>query len=300
MSPDGISRLKQEFDEFLGTTVRELFSSGTVPFLVEPVNYSLTAPGKRLRPMLCMMFANYRGPSDSSILFAAAAVECIHTYSLVHDDLPAMDNDDLRRGRLTCHKAYSEWAAILAGDALNTFAFELLAEANFAGAGLSDAIRILARAGGRTGMVSGQALDLENERGRGQALANKHEILGQIHLRKTAALIAASCELGALISGLNRELVSDFGTKLGLLFQITDDLLDAHGSKDAGKATGKDAAAGKLTYPAVFGLKEAERICDELTQDTLTALGKTGLTESVKSYSHALERLTVELKDRSR
>lgn len=297
MNPDGISTHKQDFEEFLNTTVRDLFSTQAVSFLIEPVLYSLNAPGKRLRPLLCMTFANYGDRSNVSTLFAAAAIECIHSYSLVHDDLPAMDNDDLRRGRPTCHKAYSEWAAILAGDALNTFAFELLARANLPASGLSDAILILSQSGGRTGMVSGQALDLENERGRGLALANKQEMLAEIHSRKTAALISAACEIGALIAGSDRTIAAEFGRKLGLLFQVTDDLLDAKGSKEAGKATGKDAAAGKLTYPAVFGMAETERICDQLTQETLSILATTALPRPSIEY---LEQLTRQLKERSR
>ncbi|MBL8021873.1 MAG: polyprenyl synthetase family protein [Leptospirales bacterium] len=297
MNPDGANTNKQDFEDFLNSTVRDLFSNQAVPFLIEPVLYSLNAPGKRLRPLLLMTFANYNDRSNTSTLFAAAAIECIHSYSLVHDDLPAMDNDDLRRGRPTCHKAYSEWAAILAGDALNTFAFELLAQANLEGNALSDAIMILSQAGGRIGMVSGQALDLENERGRGLALTNKQEMLTEIHSRKTAALISAACEIGAVIARGDRVLASEFGRKLGLLFQVTDDMLDAKGSTEAGKATGKDAAAGKLTYPAVFGMKETEMICDQLTQETLSILARTALSRSSMDY---LEQLTRQLKERSR
>jgi len=300
LSDSEISLLREEFEQFLGEA-GEIFSNGTVADLSAPVLYSLSAPGKRLRPVLCMMFGGYQNKTQSrGLLFAAAALECIHTYSLIHDDLPAMDNDDLRRGIPTCHKKFSEWAAILAGDALNTFAFELLAEA-YEPVLLPEAVKTLARKGGRVGMIAGQALDLKNERGSSSqespSNANLQDTLQNIHLRKTAALIQASCVLGSLYAKTETESASGFGETLGLLFQVSDDLLDARGSNDAGKATLKDAKAGKLTYPFLYGMEESMRICADLETRALSYLARAPISETRR---HALAELTRSLKDRTR
>lgn len=263
------------FNAFLTEYALPWLRERSVPALAGPMVYSLDAPGKRLRPTLCLLAAGVDPATRpfAPAYYAAAALECIHTYSLIHDDLPAMDDDDLRRGRPACHRAYSEWAAILAGDALNTFAFELLARPYAPGAAssalpdLADLVRILAEAAGPTGMVGGQTLDVENEKtGSGARLdeSARRQLLEQIHLWKTAALIRAACELGACFAGLqDRTAMRAWGEGLGLLFQMADDWIDATGDERiAGKAVGKDAALGKLTYPGVYGLSAARELAE--------------------------------------
>lgn len=266
------------FNAFLTEHALPWLRERSVPALAGPMVYSLDAPGKRLRPTLCLLAAGVDPAARpfAPAYYAAAALECIHTYSLIHDDLPAMDDDDLRRGRPACHRAYSEWAAILAGDALNTYAFELLARPYASGSdaaastlpNLADLVRILAEASGPAGMVGGQTLDVENEKtGSGARLdeSARRRLLEQIHLWKTAALIRAACELGACFAGqADRSAMRAWGERLGLLFQIADDLIDATGDERiAGKAVGKDAALGKLTYPGVYGLSATRGLAEE-------------------------------------
>ena len=197
---------------------------------------------------------------------AACALEMIHTYSLIHDDLPAMDNDDLRRGRPTLHKAYNEALAILAGDALLTMAFDLLASA-----GNIRVVREVACASGAAGMVGGQVLDMESEGGR----ADLHQ-LRRIHASKTGALIRCAVRCGALLGGAEDamlEALTRYGERLGLAFQIADDILDVVGEQEAlGKTVGSDAARGKSTYPALVGLEEARRLAAEAAQSAVDAL----------------------------
>jgi geranylgeranyl diphosphate synthase type II len=258
-------------------------SPGCPPALLEAMRYSLLAPGKRLRPLLVILAAEACGGHDTAALPAAGAVEMIHTYSLIHDDLPAMDDDDLRRGLPTCHKKFGEATAILAGDALLTMAFQVLAE-GYPPATAAACCRELARGAGASGMVGGQADDLAWEK-RGGALAD----LEALHARKTGALFRACLQLGALAAQGERpggpdaglvEALDGYGRCFGLAFQITDDLLDVGGSADqAGKRVGKDAARGKLTYPGLLGADEsrgrAERLCRE-AQDHLAPLGPGG------------------------
>lgn len=241
---------------------------GCPPVLMEAMRYSLLAPGKRLRPILVLMAAEACGGSDEIALPAACAVEMIHTYSLVHDDLPAMDDDDLRRGLPTCHKQFGEAAAILVGDALLTLAFEVLAT-QCPPATAAASCRELARASGAVGMVGGQAEDLAWEK-RGGTL----ETLIELHGRKTGALFRASLKLGALAArgekpgGPEPALLAaldGYGRCFGLAFQITDDLLDVEGSAEqTGKRVHKDAARGKLTYPGILGVGESRRRAMEL------------------------------------
>jgi geranylgeranyl diphosphate synthase type II len=249
--------------------------------LLEAMRYSLLAPGKRLRPTLVCLAAEACG-REGDPWPAACAVEMVHAYSLVHDDLPAMDDDDLRRGQPTCHKKFGEAMAILAGDALLTMAFQVLAEGyppTTAGA----CCRELARAAGAAGMVGGQVDDLAWERdepGRERTL----EGLEALHGRKTGALIRASLRLGALASqapelpdeGLLARL-DGYGRCLGLAFQITDDLLDAEGEAEAaGKAVRKDEARGKLTYPGLLGPAESHRRAESLAEEARACLAPLG------------------------
>jgi geranylgeranyl diphosphate synthase type II len=247
------------------------------------MRYSLLAPGKRLRPVLVFLAAEACGGEDGAALPGAAAVEMIHTYSLIHDDLPAMGDDDLRRGLPTCHKKFGEALAILAGDALLTMAFEVLA-AGYPPATAAACCRELARGAGACGMVGGQVDDLAWEKRGGQL----HD-LEQLHARKTGALFRACLRLGAFVAQGERpggpdpravEALDQYGRCFGLAFQITDDLLDVEGSADqTGKGVQKDAARGKLTYPGLLGIAEsrdrAERLCQE-AQDHLAPLGAAG------------------------
>ena len=220
------------------------------------IRWSLFAGGKRFRPALLLATGQTFGASVEDLLRAACALEMIHTYSLIHDDLPSMDNDDLRRGRPTCHIKFDEATAILAGDALQTLAFQTIAEDE----GLAPALRVqliaeIARAAGTPeGMVAGQAHDLA---------AESRDVAGSelelIHHRKTGALIRAAARCGAIIAGASDgalEAVTEYATNLGLLFQITDDLLDVTATaEDLGKTPGKDARSRKATYPAVYGIE---------------------------------------------
>ena len=220
------------------------------------IRWSLFAGGKRFRPALLLATGQTFGAAQNDLLRTACALEMIHTYSLIHDDLPAMDNDDLRRGRPTCHVKFDDATAILAGDALQTLAFQTIAEDER----LSPELRVqliaeIARAAGTPeGMVAGQALDLEAE-----SRDVSVEELERIHHRKTGALIRAAARCGAIIAGANQkelEAVTDYATNLGLLFQITDDLLDVTATaEDLGKTPGKDVRARKATYPALYGIE---------------------------------------------
>jgi geranylgeranyl diphosphate synthase, type II len=227
--------------------------------LFEAMRYMALGGGKKVRPALVLLAAEACGGSVEEALPAAAAVEMVHTYSLIHDDLPAMDNDDLRHGRPSCHKAFGEALAILAGDALLTEAFAVLAGQVPDAAKARRLARELAAAAGAVGMVGGQAADLEAER-RQDA---DERLLKVIHRRKTARLIEASAALGALSAGASEHYersLREYGTHLGLAFQIADDVLDAEGTTVMlGKTAGKDAAAGKLTYVRCYGLEAARR-----------------------------------------
>jgi geranylgeranyl diphosphate synthase type II len=237
--------------------------------LREAMRYSLLAPGKRLRPILVVMAAEACCGEEASPWPAACAVEMIHAYSLIHDDLPAMDDDDLRRGQPTCHKKFGEALAILAGDALLTMAFQVLAE-GYPAAVASSCCRELARAAGAAGMVGGQVDDLAWEQGGERNV----EGLEDLHLRKTGALIRASLRLGVLAAYASRngpppqellERLDGYGRCLGLAFQIIDDLLDVEGqAEQTGKRVGKDAARGKLTYPGFLGAAESRRRAERL------------------------------------
>jgi geranylgeranyl diphosphate synthase type II len=256
------------------------------PRLIEAIDYSFSAGGKRLRPVLTLECfraccdeadSNTASHGEASALAAAAAMELIHTFSLVHDDLPAMDNDDLRRGRPTNHKVFGEAMAILAGDAMVTMAFELIA-ADAEAAVVPAMVRELAQAAGPCGMIGGQVLDMDGEN-RSLSLPE----LQRLHRMKTGALLTCSCRLGALAAGASAaklSAVSEFGRHLGLAFQIVDDVLDVTSTPEQmGKATGKDAGKGKNTYPALLGLEgsqhEAQRQL-RLALSEIEGLGESG------------------------
>ncbi|HTB23339.1 MAG TPA: farnesyl diphosphate synthase [bacterium] len=243
--------------------------------LKQAMEYSLLAPGKRLRPVLVIAAAEACGAAAAKVLPTACAFEALHTYSLIHDDLPAMDDDDLRRGRPTCHKAFDEATAILAGDALLTLAFELVAKnAEVRGVDAAHALeasRVLARAAGGQGMVGGQMADIEAE-GRAIGLSG----LKAIHAGKTGALITAALECGAVLAGAKaprRKALALFGRHLGLAFQVADDILNVVGDQaKLGKRVGSDAAAHKATYPALLGLQNAKKTAHNEFQSALAAL----------------------------
>ncbi len=240
------------------------------------MRYSLFAGGKRLRPALCLAAADACGGPIENALPLACAVECIHTYSLIHDDLPAMDNDDFRRGRPTCHKVFGEAIAILAGDALLTIAFEIAARAKpqprYSAA---DMVLELACAAGSRELVGGQVADLEAEGKRISAAALK-----RIHQRKTAALIRSALRLGGMsvnCSPASLRALTSFGTYVGLAFQVIDDILDVtQTSEQLGKTAGKDVAAGKATYPSIVGLEKSQKIAAKLTDRAFSALKPLG------------------------
>jgi geranylgeranyl diphosphate synthase type II len=227
--------------------------------LLQALRYSLLAPGKRLRPLLVLLACEACGGPLDAALPAACALEMVHAYSLVHDDLPAMDDDDLRRGQPTCHKQFGEATAILVGDGLQALAFETISRVE-PPALAARCVRELATAAGVAGMVGGQMDDLAWEGRAGGTLA----VLEAIHRRKTGALITAALRIGGLIGTggetASLDALTRFGASLGLAFQIADDLLDATGrAEDAGKGVGKDAGRGKLTYPGLLGLDESRR-----------------------------------------
>ena len=259
----------------LETALDELLPRASVPplRLHEAMRYSVLGGGKRIRPLLTYATGEALGIDPARLDRPACAVEFIHAYSLIHDDLPAMDDDDLRRGRPTCHRAFDDATAILAGDALQTLAFQALAEAT----GLDARIRIamveqLARASGSRGMVGGQALDLEAE---GKALDVAR--LEHIHIHKTGALIRASVQMGILAHGSldadRAERLDRYAKCLGLAFQIQDDVLDVEGDTALiGKTAGRDQALDKATYPALVGLAEAKEMAADLIGEALTAI----------------------------
>jgi geranylgeranyl diphosphate synthase type II len=243
------------------------------------MNYSLLAGGKRLRPALCLSCAALFGLEAASVLPFAAALECIHSYSLIHDDLPAMDDDDLRRGKPSSHKQFGEATAILAGDALLTDAFSLMASVGLPGASSPlpaertlRALRAVALAAGSPGMVGGQYLDMLYT---ARKDATREEIR-EMQAAKTGALIAASCLSGALLAGAEEKdcgQVEAYGRSLGLAFQIVDDILDETGDEAVlGKPVGSDAAGGKLTWPALLGLEKSRELADEAGREALKAL----------------------------
>jgi geranylgeranyl diphosphate synthase type II len=231
------------------------------------MRYSLFAGGKRVRPILCMASAEAVSSEVPGIETAACVLELVHTYSLIHDDLPALDNDDLRRGRPTCHKVFGEAMAVLAGDALLTLAFEVLSKLNGVdGEKKTALVRELATAAGTVGgMIGGQVNDLE-----GEGKAPDAALLEAIHRAKTGALLTASVRMGAIYAGASQgqlDALTRYGRHVGLAFQIVDDLLDVEQSSEAlGKTAGKDAQQHKITFPAVYGIEESRRMAESERQ----------------------------------
>jgi len=242
--------------------------------LIESMKYSLFAGGKRLRPMLALAAYDLFGKDVGEVMPYACALEMIHTYSLIHDDLPAMDNDDYRRGKLTNHKVYGEGIAILAGDGLLNYSFEIMLENALKQKNLYPHIRSIkeiAGSAGISGMIGGQVVDLESEN-----KTIKEEILNYIHINKTAALIIAPLKVGAIIGGAKEEDIKnmgEIGLNLGLAFQIKDDILDVIGDESKlGKSTGSDMEKHKSTYPSLIGLEASIERVKELTDNVISLL----------------------------
>ena len=276
------SRLNQfNLDAFLASSTASvntaldhfLPSEKTRPATIHrAMRYSLFAGGKRMRPALVLAAAAACGGREADALPLACAVECIHTYSLIHDDLPAMDNDDYRRGKLTNHKVFGEGIAVLAGDALLTQAFEIAAQAKaWPRYPHRDLIREIAQASGSLQLIAGQVADLEGE-GKKTSVAQ----LKYIHERKTSALLGCSARLGGMsanCSPAQLKALTDFGYHVGLAFQVIDDILDVtQTSEKLGKTAGKDTKARKATYPAIVGLKRSQKIAADLTSKAFAAL----------------------------
>ena len=243
--------------------------------IVQAMKYSLMADGKRIRPVLCLAAAEAVGGKPQTVLPAACALEIVHTYSLIHDDLPAMDNDDLRRGKPTCHVAFDEATAILAGDALLTLAFQVLSSVQFTGenqaSGWLKVIHIISTAAGYQGMIRGQMLDMASE---GQHLTVNE--LKSMHALKTGALIEASLLCGALLADARKrqmKMLKTYARNIGLAFQVTDDILNVEGNpKEMGKAVGTDELREKSTYPAILGLETSRQFAKNLVEKALQAL----------------------------
>jgi geranylgeranyl diphosphate synthase type II len=264
------------------------FQGGEAARLGEAMRYSLEAGGKRVRPILCLLAAEAVGGTAAQALPGALALEYIHTYSLIHDDLPAMDDDDLRRGRPTNHKVYGEGHAILAGDGLLTEAFGVLATADLDPVRRAQALALLAEGAGWRGMVGGQALDLEGE----TLAAYDLDHLRLIHRLKTGALLRASVEIGAVLGGAASEeqaALRAYGEAIGLAFQIQDDILDATATEaDLGKRAGKDAGRGKITYPSLLGLDGARNALSEATETALCHLASLPNRSSLAAWARYL------------
>jgi geranylgeranyl diphosphate synthase type II len=247
------------------------FDDGCPNQLAEAIRYALLGPGKRLRPRLVLLATEACGGAVEAAMPAACAIEMVHAYSLVHDDLPAMDDDDLRRGRPTCHKQYGEALAILVGDALLARAFELLAAEVSPAAIAAKCCAVLGRAAGASALVGGQADDLAMAERNGVEPDGNLAELEAIHRRKTGALIVAALELGGVVaSGTPTQLESlkAYGRNVGLAFQITDDLLDVAGNQEAvGKRLAKDVDRGKLTFPRLMGVESSRRNAEKLVDE---------------------------------
>lgn len=264
-----VARIEQALDDWLPLPEPKVSGS-----LNEAVRYSVLAGGKRIRGMLCLMVAEATGTPSMAALRTGCALELIHAYSLIHDDLPAMDNDDYRRGKPSNHKAFGEATAILAGDSLLTLAFEWLATLSQYGANESQCLQILtcvAKAAGHSGMIGGQMLDMHHE-----VFPASVEELQRIHTQKTGALISAPILCGAVLLGASEQdsrVLNEFSHKLGLLFQIVDDILDVEGDFALlGKTPGKDAGSGKSTYTSLLGIDKARELACKTHKESLLLL----------------------------
>jgi len=284
-----LNSLREQIDAHL--TQETLFTDDCPKTLSESVQYSLLAPGKRVRPCLVLMSCEACGGEIADALPAASALEMVHSYSLIHDDLPAMDDDDLRRGRPTNHVQFGESTAILAGDGLLTRAFEVLANSSLPAEVIVACIRDLASAAGVEGMVGGQQADLEAE----QTAAASVDALEAIHRRKTGRLLTAALTMGARIAHCDPQMLRNlkvYGESVGLAFQIADDLLDVTGDvQKMGKEVQKDAEHHKSTYPSLLGVDESRMRAESLIQQACAAVEPLG---ERNHYLQALARYIID------
>ena len=279
-----INKAHSEFDEtyfkkllennshYFDQQLKKILKQKNFGLLKEPIEYSILGQGKRLRPLLCMETSKiFSVPNDVSI-FCAIAIECIHTYSLVHDDLPSMDDDDLRRGQPTIHKKWNEAIAVLVGDSLQSLSFEVLSDYQFK---VSDKVKnkliwSLARKSGASGMVLGQALDIEAESSQKRLEIDQ---ISKLQEYKTGKLISWSCEVGPIIAGENAEPFATYASKIGLAFQIIDDILDVtSSSKTLGKEVGKDIEKNKATFVSKLGLDNSRKRAADLASEACEAI----------------------------
>ena len=268
-------------------SLKEFFPhpDGPAAEVIKAMNYSLFAGGKRLRPILCLAGAGAVGGDEQDVLPVACALELIHTYSLIHDDLPVMDNDDMRRGKPTNHKIFGEAVALLSGDGLLTEAFRLMANMDLSKRvkprDLLNVIGLIATAAGYQGMVGGQVVDIQSE---GKGI--DYSLVEFIHTHKTGALITASVSSGAILSNAEvrqMEAITSYGKKIGLAFQIADDILDIEGdSSELGKGVGGDERKRKITYPSVLGLGKSKEIQKEMVDLAI---------KSLKHFDHCADHL---------
>ncbi len=257
--------------------------------LIDAMNYSLEAGGKRIRPVLVYAFCEALGGDVRKADAPAAAIEMMHTFSLIHDDLPAMDDDDYRRGRPSCHKAYGEAMAILAGDALAVLPFGVIAgDSALSPEQKVRIISCLAKAAGRDGMIGGQVIDMENEERNDVDETN----LRNMYRHKTGELIAVSCVMGCICADASYELIgaaADYGYKLGLAFQIIDDILDVTSTtEELGKPVGSDSEENKTTFVDLYGVEKAQEIANGITADALECLEKFGRSEFLRELTDML------------
>ncbi|MBM9577621.1 polyprenyl synthetase family protein [Leptospira sp. 201903070] len=286
------------FENFLDSHTLSVLSERSALELFEAMKYSLVAGGKRLRPVLALAaYGGFQADSTNALLLGSS-LECIHTYSLIHDDLPSMDNDDFRRGMPTLHKKFSEATAILAGDALNSFAFYFLSFVQAENGDVSlykDLLGILHTGSGAPGMVSGQIYDLQMQRENLVQSGNAEDRVAMVqltHRLKTGALIKASLLMGNRLrkDWKKREnYLSKYGEDLGLLFQITDDILDVEGTQESlGKTPGKDLKSGKTTYPALFGMDRCKEMVQELQKNLISLSSNFVFTPEEKIFFQEL------------
>ncbi len=272
--------IKEKLNEYIAFTEENLKkynahsdSMAAQKNLIDAMNYSLEAGGKRIRPVLVYAFCNALGGDYRKAAAPAAAIEMIHTFSLIHDDLPAMDDDDYRRGKLSCHKAFGEAMAILAGDALSVQPFEIIAnDGSLTAEQKVKIISCLAKAVGREGMIGGQVIDMENEERTDVDEAN----LRNMYRHKTGQLIAVSCMMGCICAGADDKTIqsaADYGFRLGLAFQIIDDILDVTSTtEELGKPVGSDAEENKTTFVTLYGVEKAQEIANSVTEEALECL----------------------------
>lgn len=291
-----MNEFKNKFSEYIDFTEKNLKkynicqeSEKAQKTLIDAMNYSLEAGGKRIRPVLVYAFCEACGGRYKTAAAPACAIEMIHTFSLIHDDLPAMDNDDFRRGKPSCHKAFGEAEAILAGDALSVLPFEIITDDDhLTNTQKVRMISVLAKAVGKNGMIGGQVIDMENEK-RSDV---DEENLRNMYRHKTGELIAVSCMMGCICAGADDEAIaaaSEYGYKLGLAFQVIDDILDVTSTaEELGKPIGSDSQENKTTFVTLYGVEKALEIAGNITEEAMLLLEKFGNNQFLKDLTSML------------